>query len=235
MELRSIEVGSEVPDKNGTLYRIVADRRTAGPGETPVGGTEFPPIVAMCLGINVKGSPLVGDDGEIVQFFADGKAAELPFNLLPKADLDLVYPDIPPHDYDPDFFVEVGKEYRTRDDKKIKITHQVDEFIFVAQYIDPPVLVPNSEFTTIVSYRVWVTGKVGMGQESRDVMEPWLERNFWKFVYANPNNVLDKNAWSPFMNERPPRPWPEGKTLFHIHMRELKSPNQKFKLVKVID
>jgi hypothetical protein len=225
MQQRSLEVGNEVPDMNGTLYRIVSDRRIAGPGETPVGGTDFPPIIAMCLGINVIGNNFaLGDDGEIVQFFADGKAAGFPFNWTPKADLNLVIPDIPPHDYDPDFFVEVGKEYRTREGMKAKVLNKTGEYRY---YVEEER--PNGGSHR---YEVWITGKVGTNKFSRDILEPWLERNFWKYVFANPNNILDKSAWSEFMDNRPPRPWPTGKSLFHVHIREVRNATQKFKLFK---
>lgn len=277
---RSLDVGNEIPDTNGTLYRIVADRRKAGPDESSL-GTDYPPIIAMCLGVNILGSGLVGDSGEIVQYYADGVAASLPFQLPGKANLNLVIPDVPPHDWDPNFELEIDKEYRTRQGFKVKVEQRTDiyqyevaiaegpnkgwweasavyypndivtimEFVsgqgnqvrrFIAlestQNVNP---IENSKWLPYTSgsykYRVWVTGKIGTGKLPKDVIEPWFVRNFWKYVYADRTDCLDTSKWSAYIEQAPKRPWPSGKSLFQVHMRELQSVNQQFKLIKELD
>lgn len=176
----------------------------------------------------------VGRDAGVLRYFdKDGTAGSLTY-----LNLDINITDVPPHDYDKSFKIAQGKTYLTRAGKKVYAESVVDDYTFKMRPMDGWA---SDNFlagivAAITSYNVWYTGRRYADKtDSSDIIEEWKDPvEVFRFVIADKYDPFNKSTWGSQQSSIQTLfnlPLPNGKTRYQVHMREIISDTETFKLI----
>jgi hypothetical protein len=185
-----------------------------------IGGTNF------TIGISVAGTsaednnPFTASAGDIRYYYEDGVAGN-----ITHPHLDIFVEDVPPHDFDPNFKLQVGRTYRTRDNKKVTVNRVDGPYHFSVSYDD---LWP-------MFYKAWYSGRRYADKtDTSDIIEEWkTPQETFTFAHADKYSPFTLSTWGSFLNNSQSllNNVPPGKTVYHIHFMEALNDTEVFKLV----